>query len=210
MEKQSSMATVRNTIAILLLLVCYLGNAQTVHHDTIFKTPVGVFVYSMDMKVPIMVSYDLGTVKGGDCSRKGMSFKEFNFTATNADYLHSGFDKGHCIPAEDFAYDCELEKLTFTMYNVIPQVPNLNRGSWAIYEAKIRLIAEPVRVIIVNKFTDRKMGEGVHIPIYSYKVVQSVKTKKLLYCLKFTDSDVVEVTLTEVQTISTHKLPILR
>jgi endonuclease G len=61
--------------------------------------------------------------------------------ATNADYEMSGFDKGHCVAAEDMDHSFPAFDATFVLSNVIPQYPNCNRGCWKVLEASVRRLA---------------------------------------------------------------------
>ncbi len=47
-----------------------------------------------------------------------------------SDYKGSGHDLGHMAPAEDFAWSKTLERETFSMASVEPQLPCLNRQGW--------------------------------------------------------------------------------
>jgi endonuclease G len=55
-------------------------------------------------------------------------------SATHKDYTNSGYDRGHLAPNDDFNYDEELQKESFYMSNVSPQVGSFNRGEWAKLE----------------------------------------------------------------------------
>ena len=63
-----------------------------------------------------------------------------NFRVKPADYLHSGYDRGHMIPAADFGATQEALQSTFTMANMAPQSPLLNKGFWSKLEGLIRYI----------------------------------------------------------------------
>lgn len=68
-------------------------------------------------------------------SRAGMTFKVDALAPPESqgrasDYSASGYDLGHLAPAEDFAWSAELERDTFSMANVEPQLPGLNRQGW--------------------------------------------------------------------------------
>ena len=64
------------------------------------------------------------------------------FRVKPTDYLHSGFDRGHMIPAADFSSTQDALQSTFTMANMAPQSPVLNKGCWAKLEAFIRYLHE--------------------------------------------------------------------
>lgn len=53
------------------------------------------------------------------------------------DYSRSGFDRGHMAPSGD-APTGESQRETFTLANMIPQAPKLNRGIWEGYESALR------------------------------------------------------------------------
>lgn len=60
--------------------------------------------------------------------------------ASPKDYTNSGYDRGHLSPSGDMPTP-ETDAETFTMANVAPQVPKLNRGSWEQAESLTRDIA---------------------------------------------------------------------
>ncbi len=55
-------------------------------------------------------------------------------TAVTADYWNSGFDRGHMVPSADMRWTYGALKGTYYYSNVCPQVPELNRGTWAELE----------------------------------------------------------------------------
>jgi DNA/RNA endonuclease G (NUC1) len=58
------------------------------------------------------------------------------FAATNDDYLHSGFDRGHLAPASAFKATQGDMDSTFNLANIAPQVGvGFNRHFWARFEA---------------------------------------------------------------------------
>lgn len=54
------------------------------------------------------------------------------------DYTHSGYDRGHMVPAADRSASKKAMRSTFTMTNVCPQAPALNRGAWKKVEDACR------------------------------------------------------------------------
>jgi DNA/RNA endonuclease G (NUC1) len=116
-----------------------------------------------------------------------LSFAKEYRSATNKDYLKSGYDRGHLANAEDFAYDCEKEKCTFSYYNCIPQHPQLNRGSWKSWESTIRKESQKDRLKIYTGaiYGKQKIGNGVAVPDYCWKLVYNTRTKLILHALLF-------------------------
>lgn len=55
-------------------------------------------------------------------------------TAVTVDYWNSGYDRGHMVPSADMRWNLEALQGTYLYSNVSPQVPELNRGTWADLE----------------------------------------------------------------------------
>jgi endonuclease G len=57
-----------------------------------------------------------------------------------SDYERSGFDRGHMAPAGDMPTP-EAQRESFSLANMIPQAPELNRGLWEGIEEAVRGLA---------------------------------------------------------------------
>ena len=57
--------------------------------------------------------------------------------ASLADYLKSGYDRGHLAPAKALSYSEESMKASFFLSNMSPQVSMFNRGIWRFLEAQV-------------------------------------------------------------------------
>lgn len=57
-----------------------------------------------------------------------------------ADYAGSGFDRGHLAPSGDMP-DPEAQQESFSLANIVPQNPDLNRHLWAGIESAVRALA---------------------------------------------------------------------
>lgn len=55
-------------------------------------------------------------------------------TAVTADYWNSGYDRGHLVPSADMRWNYDALKATYYYSNISPQVPELNRETWADLE----------------------------------------------------------------------------
>lgn len=175
----------------LIILLCYFITLSTFSQnvDTIIKTPIYESHYSFKYKNPIYVKYKLYH-GGGNCNRSQFTFKvdKVKNTATNNDYSHCGFDEGHLVPAEDFAYDCEKMGWTFKFYNCLPQTPHLNRGIWKHYESEIRKLSQTdsLEIICGGVFSNAHLTNStVGIPDNCWKIVKSLSTGKIIYALWF-------------------------
>jgi endonuclease G len=171
---------------VIFLCLCSSAVAQLVVNKGIYKVN-----FSNTFHMPRYVSYTLHK-GGGDCDRKSFSFKNDDDrlqTATDADYAHHGYDKGHLANAEDFAFDCAKDELTFRYYNCLPQTANLNRGLWKRNEADVRKWSQREKLYIIcgGHFGTKKMGDAI-VPNYCWKVVQSVATKEVLFCGWFSNT----------------------
>ena len=187
-------------IPLLLLLILLKGNAQRI--DTVVQKPAYTSYYSYSVKSPLYVVYYLYK-GGGDCSRKQLSFTKEYRSASNKDYAKSGYDRGHLANAEDFAFDCTMEKCTFSYYNCIPQHQKLNRGSWKSWETTIRKESQRDRLKIYTGaiYGKQTIGSGVGVPDYCWKIVYNTRTKLIMHALLF-KNDASEA----VQRITTKQL----
>ena len=189
----------------LLIGAASLLFALQVSAQSIVNRGIYTVNFSNTLREPLWVRYKLYR-GGGDCSRAGFRFKndiDSLQTATATDYAHSGYDKGHLANAEDFAFDCTSDELTFRYYNCLPQTPNLNRGIWKTNEEKVRAWSQSDSLLIVcgGSFGTKKIGR-IAVPDYCWKVVQSLSNKQILYCGWFTNTNratVTEVTFTELE-----------
>lgn len=187
------------TIGLLLAFIA-ISFSQIIVNKGIYKAN-----FSNAYHQPKYVSYILYK-GGGDCNRDKFQFKNDDQRlecATDNDYKGSGFDKGHLANAEDFASDCTNDELTFRYYNCLPQTPNLNRGVWKTNETLVRQWSQKEKLYIVcgGFFGNTKVG-NMTVPSYCWKVVQSVATKKVLFCGWFSNNKkatLEEITVAELE-----------
>lgn len=79
----------------------------------------------------------------GKAKRKGIAFfadpeLPESLAVTPKDYTGSGFDRGHLAPAGDMVRSKAAMKASFSMANMHPQYPDLNRQSWRLLEEAVR------------------------------------------------------------------------
>jgi endonuclease G len=91
-------------------------------------------------------------------------------------YRKSGFDRGHMAPAADMATKTAQDQ-SFSLANMVPQKPSLNRGDWAKVEDTTRDLAEgygEVYVVTGPVFSGAslsRIGGRVLVPTFVYKAV---------------------------------------
>jgi endonuclease G len=97
-------------------------------------------------------------------------------TETNigADYVKSGYDRGHVMPAADnLCQTPEIQDECFYFSNMIPQTHRLNAGDWKSLETATRdwaIISAKVRVWSGAIGEEKKIG-SISVPTQCWKVV---------------------------------------
>ena len=103
-------------------------------------------------------------------------------SATLEDYSGEPYDRGHLVPGADNRANQEVMSESFFLSNMVPQVPNNNRGIWRMLETKVRNWALENRDLYVVSGTIyeegyKTIGEGkVGVPTYLWKVVYDKAT----------------------------------
>ena len=103
--------------------------------------------------------------------------KVTSFSANDADYSGSGYDRGHLAPAADMGWSEQSMRESFFYSNMSPQVPSFNRGIWSRAEAFTRNAAyenEKLCVVTGPVLEDNLSQIGpnkVSVPRYYYKVL---------------------------------------
>jgi endonuclease G len=187
-------------IKILIILFQFLTlSSYSQKIDQIVNKEIYTSYFSNDLKAPLFVVYYLYN-GGGDYSRAKLKFIEGFKTAKNSDYSKSGYDRGHLVSAEDFAFDYRKESLTFSYYNCFPQTRHLNRGPWKSWENTIRKESKrwPLKIYTGGIYGNRRIRGKVGVPDYCWKVVYNQKTGLILHALIFTNDNIGAVRRTTV------------
>ncbi len=98
-------------------------------------------------------------------------------SATRSDYLRSGFDRGHLVPAADMAWSEQSMSASFYFTNIAPQSPQFNRQIWKRLEEQVRRWARDYDTVYVVTGPVLQKGlptigkNGVSVPEYFYKVI---------------------------------------
>lgn len=202
------MKTILFNIAVFILFI-QINFAQKC--DLVLKNEAYISFISYDLQMPVQVNYILYK-GGGDCNRKKFRFKnDTKIKLISDEYSKSGYDRGHLANAEDFAFNCKLDELTFRYYNCLPQTPNLNRGIWQTWEKQIRLESQQDSLLILcgGIWENSIKVNNFLVPKYCWKVVYSLKYKTVRHVLLFTNetkASCEEIKLSELEKKLGYKL----
>ena len=115
---------------------------------------------------------------------------EKKYQISTTDYTNSGYDRGHLAP--DAAFDWSQESLDaiYTLANIIPQAPQVNRNSWAKLEKYSRAKAVELgelNVINIIKYgqRSRRMGKNKMAISKGYYKVLYNKTENYKECFYY-------------------------
>ena len=101
-----------------------------------------------------------------------------------SDYAGFPFDRGHLSPGADNTINDEIMSESFFLSNMVPQVPNHNRGIWKQLETYVRNWVEEGKDIYVVSGTIYAPGyqtignNRVGIPTHMWKVIVDRKSSK--------------------------------
>ncbi|MDR3141559.1 MAG: DNA/RNA non-specific endonuclease [Tannerellaceae bacterium] len=145
--------------------------------------------YNADFRIANWTVYEL-TADEAKAKEVGRAAKFFpdpeakGVSATNDDYKHSGYDRGHLVPAGDMKWSKEGMHASFYFSNICPQNRELNAGLWHSIEKQCRAWAVKYGAIVivtgpVIEDNMKRLGENkVGIPDKFYKVISSTAGDK--------------------------------
>lgn len=153
----------------------------------------GYFLASdLTNKIPLYTVYLLTPEHTTGCIKRSNSFTSdknlpIDKRANLIDYQKSGFDQGHMSPDGDMSYDLLVEKESFLLSNMVPQMPKLNRGYWRQLEIYVRNLAFSTKhslLIYTGPIYDQQdpfIGpDKVKVPHSFYKIINDINTNKTL------------------------------
>jgi endonuclease G len=173
----------------LLILVAFtlLGFVVKAQDVVVLKHTNYTTHFSKSKKYPVMVEW--WETKAKVACEKPLARKD-NFkpdpllpaeTNIGADYVNSGFDRGHLMPAK--SNQCQTPQVQdecFYYSNMAAQYHRLNAGDWKSLETLTREVAakeDSVHVWAGNVGELKRIGK-VAVPKQCWKVVYTVKTKE--------------------------------
>lgn len=100
------------------------------------------------------------------------------------DYAGFPYDRGHLVPAGDNTQNDLIMSESFFLSNMVPQVPNNNRGIWKQLETKVRTYVTQFDDVYVASGTIYDKGYStigankVGVPTRLFKVIIDIKALK--------------------------------
>jgi endonuclease G len=176
-------------LLIFVILITFKLSAQDV---VVLKHTNFTSHYSKSKKYPVMVEWWETTQKIA-CSKPLPRVDRFrpdpklpNETDLGKDYLKSGFDRGHLMPAK--SNQCQTPQIQdecFYFSNMAAQYHRLNAGDWKSLETLTREWAtskDSVHIWAGNVGELKKIGR-VSVPTKCWKVVHIKKTNEWFFFL---------------------------
>lgn len=178
----------------LLFLLLWFGLATCLVTQTLLTLhrPEYFSLYDLTLLSPRQVEYTLRSSDIGSSSREpswrfAADIPDIRAVATHADYNRSGYDRGHLCAAADRSASTATMLATFSMSNICPQLPSVNRGRWKRTEIACRNYAtalDSVSIVVVPVFLQRDTTFiGTHrlaVPHAFFKAVWSTANDSVL------------------------------
>lgn len=153
--------------------------------DQVVSNDVFQACYNYNLKGSTAVSYSVdGDKLSGDYvkikkrppfySEKSIPVK---YRSEPEDYTRSGYDRGHLANHADFDYSANLIYQTYSMANIVPQNPELNRHEWVKAEKYERNTAKTlgyvnvINLVYYNNNPTRIGKNKVAVPTEFVKVI---------------------------------------
>ena len=106
-------------------------------------------------------------------------------SALHSDYTHSGYERGHLVPAADMKMDSISVIEVAYMLNISPQKKYFNGGEWLKLEDHVRLLAKKNEIYVttggVLSCDLESIGKKnkVSVPKLFYKIIYDDKNKRM-------------------------------
>ena len=174
------------SVAIVLLSLLFVSSAQN-NNEVILKHTNYTSTFSISKKYPVMVEWWVtkAMVSCPTPLKRKDNFKPDpllpQHTDIAKDYVGSGYDRGHMMPAADnLCQTQQIQDESFYFSNMAAQTHRLNAGDWKSLETFTReesKIKDSIHVWAGNVGEIKKIG-GVSVPKYCWKVIHIKKENK--------------------------------
>jgi len=163
--------------------------------DQIIDKQVFTICYDYKMKGAKYVVYTLdgNKVNAVNIKKRSSFYTEKNlkkkYRSHTKDYTRTGYDRGHLANDASFDYSKKTVRKTYTMANIIPQAPKVNRKTWIKAEKLERKVAVKLgsaSVIngVIYSSNPKRIGKNkIAVPDAFWKMIynDSKKYKKCFY-----------------------------
>ena len=86
------------------------------------------------------------------------------YRSRSKDYSHSGYDRGHLANDASFDWSKKSVRKTYSMANIVPQAPNVNRRTWIKAEKLERKVASKLGTAnVINGVIYSSRPNGVRV-----------------------------------------------
>ena len=144
-------------------------------------------IHSCTVKNPVAVMEHVSVEDVSGSAQRRDDFREDpavrpECRSTLKDYAASGYDRGHLVPAANNTQSADIMSESFFLSNMVPQVPNHNRGIWRILELQVRdsvrATGQDLYVIsgAVYAQDSKTIGNGVAVPTQVFKIIINKRT----------------------------------
>ncbi len=178
----------RITYSILVILLPLLFvSSSSIQNEVVLKHTNFTSRFNISKKYPVMVEWWVTKAKVS-CStplKRKDNFKPDpllpQHTDIAKDYVGSGFDRGHMMPAADnLCQTQQIQDESFYFSNIAAQTHRLNAGDWKSLETFTRdesKLKDSIHVWAGNVGEVKKIG-SVSVPKYCWKVIHIKKENK--------------------------------
>jgi endonuclease G len=174
------------SIAIVLLSLLFVSSSQT-KNDVVLKHTNYTSTFSISKKYPVVVEWWVtkAMVSCPTPLKRKDNFKPDPLLAQHTDiakdYVGSGYDRGHMMPAADnLCQTQQIQDESFYFSNMAAQTHRLNAGDWKSLETFTReesKVKDSIHVWAGNVGEIKKIG-SVSVPKYCWKVIHIKKENK--------------------------------
>lgn len=173
-------------ISVILLSFLLISSTPEID-EIVLKHKNYTSVFNIWKKYPVMVEWWVTKAKV-NCPKPLKRKDNFKpdpllpeHTNLSQDYVNSGYDRGHMMPAADNLCQTQLvQDESFYFSNMSAQTPQLNRGDWKSLETFTRdeaKLKDSIHVWVGNVGEIKKIGR-VSVPKYCWKVIHIKKENK--------------------------------
>jgi endonuclease G len=174
------------TITIVLLSLLFVSSSQN-KNEVVLKHTNYTSTFSISKKYPVMVEWWVtkAMVSCPTPLKRKDNFKPdpllTQHTDIAKDYVGSGYDRGHMMPAADnLCQTQQIQDESFYFSNMAAQTHRLNAGDWKSLETFTReesKLKDSIHVWTGNVGEIKKIG-SVSVPKYCWKVIHIKKENK--------------------------------